>query len=548
MALLAGKRKEWVLETVDLLRQRKARPDFERISRMLERFHGLTSKESKESLEALVNEGKILKVHFKGNISYRRHASADGNRSNQPSEPAKHTTSHRIIQAIKTITKQTGDGVTFTELEQWLISKNPDTRLVKLRLHTALLREIDAKRVTKLSDHCYVLTDSLPSGQKAKELKPNASPKTLKHKPKASKQTALSDTINASEEIDESNDTDDPKRGRPLSKRKKIKKTHGPDFEDTLQLRRLNSREGSKNGEITCDFCSCTAQSNHEGKQEPLLTCKDCSAKVHPSCMDYSEELAERALNSPWQCMDCKTCCICDGAENDDLILFCDACDKGFHMTCHTPAVTNKPKGSWVCSPCKRRIAKDGNDKSMKKKDDAKSEATSDGSGKEEETSARKGNKRKMSGQTSSTKLKRQKLSPLSSEKAATSFTTDGTVGAPSLPTPGVTPTASPKPSDTFDYEMKMSLLGQGVAITEDKTTYTDASNWNVDDVVKFFDENGFREQSQIFRDQEIDGPSLLLMRREDVLSALGLKLGPALKLYRKIVRVQQCSQVLPVS
>ena len=28
-----------------------------------------------------------------------------------------------------------------------------------------------------------------------------------------------------------------------------------------------------------------------------------------------------------------------------DLILFCDACDKGFHMTCHKPAVTNKPKG-----------------------------------------------------------------------------------------------------------------------------------------------------------------------------------------------------------
>lgn len=44
---------------------------------------------------------------------------------------------------------------------------------------------------------------------------------------------------------------------------------------------------------------------------------------------------------------------------------------------------------------------------------------------------------------------------------------------------------------------------------------------------------------------QEIDGPSLLLMKREDVLSALGLKLGPALKLYRKIVRVQQHSQAV---
>jgi hypothetical protein len=44
---------------------------------------------------------------------------------------------------------------------------------------------------------------------------------------------------------------------------------------------------------------------------------------VHPSCMDYSEELAERALNSPWQCMDCKTCCICDGSENDVKTSYC---------------------------------------------------------------------------------------------------------------------------------------------------------------------------------------------------------------------------------
>ncbi|XP_060578958.1 uncharacterized protein LOC132735935 isoform X2 [Ruditapes philippinarum] len=511
MALLAEKHKEWVLEIIDLLRQRKARPDFERISRMIERLHGLNSKETIESLDALVNDEKILKVHFKNNISYRRAGPSFGNRANKSNEPAINTTSYRITQAIKTITKQTGDGVTFSELEHWLISKNPETRLVKLRLHTALLREIEANRVTKLSDNCYVLTDSLPSAEKAKELQPNASPRTSKNTPKALKQTALNDQIESQtlkiEQDDASYDNDEPKRGRPLSKRKKIKKSHGPDFEDTLKVKKPSARDGSKNGEITCDFCSCTAQSNREGKQEPLLTCKDCSAKVHPSCMDYSEELAERALNSPWQCMDCKTCCICDGSENDDLILFCDACDKGFHMTCHTPAVTNKPKGSWVCTPCKRRLAKDGSDKNtpkyVQKKDETKSEATSDGSVKEEDSAARKGNKRKLSETPSLTKPKRQKLNSFSSDKSVSNIDNDRNVGASSLPTPDATPTASPRPSDTFDYEMKMSLLGQGVTITEDRTTYTDASNWSVDEVVKFFDENGFKEQSKIFQDQK---------------------------------------------
>jgi len=33
---------------------------------------------------------------------------------------------------------------------------------------------------------------------------------------------------------------------------------------------------------------------------------------VHPSCMDLSEELARRAARSPWQCIDCKTCNVCD--------------------------------------------------------------------------------------------------------------------------------------------------------------------------------------------------------------------------------------------
>lgn len=28
-----------------------------------------------------------------------------------------------------------------------------------------------------------------------------------------------------------------------------------------------------------------------------------------------------------------------------DSMLFCDACDKGYHMNCHTPKVTDKPSG-----------------------------------------------------------------------------------------------------------------------------------------------------------------------------------------------------------
>ena len=42
-----------------------------------------------------------------------------------------------------------------------------------------------------------------------------------------------------------------------------------------------------------------------------------------------------------------------------------------------------------------------------------------------------------------------------------------------------------------------------------------------------------------IYTLQDIDGPSLLLMKRTDVVGNLGLKLGPAVKIYNQIRRLQ---------
>lgn len=49
----------------------------------------------------------------------------------------------------------------------------------------------------------------------------------------------------------------------------------------------------------------------------------------------------------------------------------------------------------------------------------------------------------------------------------------------------------------------------------------------------------GFPSESIIFREQEIDGRSLMLLKREDVLAGLNLKLGPAVKIYAHISMMQ---------
>ncbi|XP_070976511.1 sterile alpha motif domain-containing protein 13-like isoform X1 [Oncorhynchus clarkii lewisi] len=67
-----------------------------------------------------------------------------------------------------------------------------------------------------------------------------------------------------------------------------------------------------------------------------------------------------------------------------------------------------------------------------------------------------------------------------------------------------------------------------------------DPADWAFTDVVNYFKAAGFDEQATAFQDQEIDGKSLLLMTRNDVLTGLSIKLGPALKIYEYHVKPLQ--------
>ncbi|CAL8330699.1 unnamed protein product [Lota lota] len=68
------KYREWILETIDSLRSRKARPDLERICRMVRRRHGSDPERTRTELEKLIQQQTVLKVSYKGSISYRNAA------------------------------------------------------------------------------------------------------------------------------------------------------------------------------------------------------------------------------------------------------------------------------------------------------------------------------------------------------------------------------------------------------------------------------------------------------------------------------------------
>lgn len=68
------KYQEQILDAIDQLRRRKARPDAERIYNSLSRRHGINYNEAKIALEKCIETGVVLKVSYKGNISYRNAA------------------------------------------------------------------------------------------------------------------------------------------------------------------------------------------------------------------------------------------------------------------------------------------------------------------------------------------------------------------------------------------------------------------------------------------------------------------------------------------
>ncbi|XP_067419898.1 sterile alpha motif domain-containing protein 1 isoform X2 [Emydura macquarii macquarii] len=78
--------------------------------------------------------------------------------------------------------------------------------------------------------------------------------------------------------------------------------------------------------------------------------------------------------------------------------------------------------------------------------------------------------------------------------------------------------------------------------ISVKKEKPSDPVEWTVMDVVDYFTEAGFAEQASAFQEQEIDGKSLLLMQRTDVLTGLSIRLGPALKIYEYHIKALQQS------
>ncbi|KAK8399104.1 hypothetical protein O3P69_004276 [Scylla paramamosain] len=102
-----------------------------------------------------------------------------------------------------------------------------------------------------------------------------------------------------------------------------------------------------------CDFCLGDASENRKtGAPESLVSCADCGRSGHPSCLQFTSNMMKSVVKYRWQCIECKTCTLCGTSENDDQLLFCDDCDRGYHLYCLDPPLSEPPEGEWSCYLC----------------------------------------------------------------------------------------------------------------------------------------------------------------------------------------------------
>ncbi|KAM9476834.1 histone acetyltransferase KAT6B isoform 1-T2 [Clarias gariepinus] len=308
---------EWILEAIQKIKRQKQRPSEERICHAVSTLHGLDKSTVLLQLELAVKDGSILKVTSKGCASYK-----------DPDNPGR-------IAAIRV--------------------GGPVSSPVGSVVPAGDLRHLDWNKVLRRAIEGL----GVPAGSSLRNIE-----RFLRS------------------QDDLANVVANPRFQQRLRLAAKRAVNNGRLLKDGPLYRMRNGSVGIKTGfrssiglaldlpPVTllpherdqpradpipiCSFCLGTKESNRDKTPEELLSCADCGSSGHPSCLKFSADLTANVKALRWQCIECKTCSSCQvQGKNADEMLFCDSCDRGFHMECCDPPLSRMPKGMWICQVCR---------------------------------------------------------------------------------------------------------------------------------------------------------------------------------------------------
>ncbi|XP_022636332.1 uncharacterized protein LOC106762438 [Vigna radiata var. radiata] len=138
-------------------------------------------------------------------------------------------------------------------------------------------------------------------------------------------------------------------------------------------------------GEKTTPVCKICRNEVDGKKRKKVKICghKFCSNKYyHVRCLTKKQL---KSYGHCWYCPSC-LCGVCLIDRDDDQIVICDGCDRGYHIYCLTPPLSSIPSGKWFCRLCdaeiqaihKAKKAYESNEPSRKGRDAAKPNAKLD--------------------------------------------------------------------------------------------------------------------------------------------------------------------------
>ncbi|XP_055539532.1 uncharacterized protein LOC129726625 isoform X4 [Wyeomyia smithii] len=101
-----------------------------------------------------------------------------------------------------------------------------------------------------------------------------------------------------------------------------------------------------------CQFCQSGEQ------EDKLLLCDGCDRGYHTYCF---KPRMDKIPDGDWYCFECKNkatgdrkCIVCGGQRPPPLgkMVYCELCPRAYHQDCYIPPMLKYPRGKWYCQNC----------------------------------------------------------------------------------------------------------------------------------------------------------------------------------------------------
>eukprot|EP00099_Drosophila_melanogaster_P010524 NP_001284832.1 uncharacterized protein Dmel_CG2662, isoform B [Drosophila melanogaster] len=301
----------------------------------------------------------------------------------------------------------------------------------------------------------------------------------------------------------------------------------------------------------TCQKCGKSEPKRGSGHKSNFLTCKGCMQKWHFPCLPITFHNQSTARKK-FKCDKCRYCRLCN--VRGPGLSICSLCVDAYHPDCNDPTLKQskavEANPNWRCFRCEACNIGGSTSASSEEQTGAR-KSTASREDQAQPVVPRKSNagrkKRVQSeptGQEKAAKIEKlaKRRQPLKTEKKKEYKKEEDEEPAQiKVKVEKVEPvdmeTEQIENNDLPGPEQE-SLSLRLTPITAVERRSHPVSTWSVEQVVQFVAKR-YPKEANVFRYQDIDGASLLLLNRHDVMNGFGLKLGPALRVFELVMSLQ---------